>query len=223
MMPYLYRDREHMWQVLDGDIGDEIMDSFQGSGLVPLSWYDAGARSFYTKEPVRNPEDLKGLRIRVQEVEAMEEMIRLLGAEPVPVEYKDVYSALETGRVDGAENNFSSYETMGHDRVAPFYTLDEHMRVPEMQLMSAETASKLSAEDMQIIEECARESAVYERKLWQEHEARAREAVEGQGCTVTELTDAEKQAFRELVMPLYEVYCSGHMDLIGRITEAGAP
>ena len=130
-MPYLYTGREHMWKVLEGPIGTDFMNSFGGSSLVPLSWYDAGARNFYsTAGPIESLDDMKGLKIRVQESELMMDTIQALGATPVPMAFGDVYSGLQTGEIDGAENNWPSYESTRHYEVAKYFTLDEHTRVP---------------------------------------------------------------------------------------------
>ncbi len=221
-MPYLYVDSEHMWRVLESDIGQEFMGKLKDYGLVGLSWYDAGARSFYTaKKPIEKLEDVAGLKIRVQESTMMTEMIEALGGTGVPLSYDKVYSALETGEIDGAENNWPSYESMNHYEVAPYYTVDEHSRLPEVQMISQITWEKLSPEDQEILRQCARESAEYERQLWtrrsEDSERRVREA----GCTVTELSAEERARFREAMMPLYEKYCSDYMDIIERIAEEG--
>lgn len=149
----------------------QFLDYAGDYGLVGLSWYDAGARSFYTSDkPITCLEDIEGMRIRVQESDMMADMVEALGANAVKIGYADVYSGLERGIVDGAENNWPSYESMNHDEVARYFTVDEHTRVPEMQICSEKTWEKLSEEDRNIILECARESALYERKLWQERE-----------------------------------------------------
>ena len=132
-MPYLYTGADHMWKVLEGPIGDDFLNSFDGSGLIALSWYDAGARSFYNSiKPIEKLEDIKGMTIRVQESELMSDTVRALGAVPVPMIYGEVYSGLQTGKVDGAENNWPSYESAGHYEVAKYFTVDEHSRVPEV-------------------------------------------------------------------------------------------
>ena len=129
-MPYLYTGADHMWKVLEGPIGDDFLNSFDGSGLIALSWYDAGARSFYNSiKPIEKLEDIKGMTIRVQESELMSDTVRALGAVPVPMIYGEVYSGLQTGKVDGAENNWPSYESAGHYEVAKYFTVDEHSRV----------------------------------------------------------------------------------------------
>lgn len=222
MLPYLYRDAGHMWDVLEGDIGRQVADSFVDQGLVPLSWYDAGVRSFYFKDPVRTREDMQGLVIRVQPNVMMEDMVVLLGASALPVAYENVYSAIQQGEADGAENNWSSYDAMHHDKVAPYYLLDEHMRVPEMQMVSAVTWDGLSEEDREIIKQCAVQSASYERMLWSEREEEARQRVLSQGCSVITLSEEEKKKFRDAMEPLYIKYCGQYMDIVEQIRETGA-
>lgn len=221
-MPYIYTGHDHMWKVLDGEIGDEFMGFFEDAAMEPLSWYDAGARSFYTStKPVCRIEDLKGLRIRVQQSRLMMDTMELLGAEAVPMTFEDSYSALQKGEVDGAENNWPTYESVRHYEVAKYFTLDEHTRVPELQLASKATWGKLSKEDQRIIKQCARESAAYERELWTEREKTAKQKVIEEGCQVIELSEEEKVKFRQAVMPLYEKYCGDYMDLLDKIYEAG--
>ena len=221
-MPYLYTNSEHMWNVLEGDIGEEFMELMEGSGLVGLSWYDAGVRNFYcTKKPIQKLEDIRGLKIRVQESELMRVMIEVLGGEAVPMVYDEVYSALETGTIDGAENNWPSYESVRHYEVAPYYSVDEHTRVPEMQLMSEYTWKKLSVEDQNIIRECARASALYERELWTQRARASEERVRAAGCIVVEMPTEERLRFREAMMPIYQKYCADYMDVIERIEAEG--
>ena len=219
-MPYLYEDSAHMWRVLDGTIGDDFLDIVSQNELIGLSWYDAGARNFYnSKKPITCLEDMQGMRIRVQESEVMADMIEALGASAIPIPYADVYSALEQGTVDGAENNWPSYETMNHYEVAKYYTIDEHNRVPEMQICSKHTWSKLSEEDQQMILDCAKESALYERKLWKERESESEAKAIEQGVEVVELSAEEKKRFQEAVSGIYEKYCADQMDIIEKIIE----
>ncbi len=221
-MPYLYRDSEHMWQVLEGEIGDKFIRSLEGSGLTGLSWYDAGARNFYTTtRPITCLEDMQGMTIRVQESRLMEAVVEAMGADAVRLTYEKVYAALETGTIDGAENNWPSYESVGHYEVAKFYTVDEHTRVPEMQLISQRTWNKLKPEDRKILLECAQESAVYERRLWEERSRASEEKVRAAGCTVIELSPEEKERFREAVTPVYEKFCADDMDMIEAIVAVG--
>ena len=146
-LPYLYSDSQQMWRVLDGGIGDEFLAMLDGMDLVGLSWFDAGVRSFYTREKVTGLDDLQGLTIRVQESDMMSDMITALGAKPAQVVYSKVYAALHNAEIDGAENNWPSYEVMGHYEVAPFFLKDEHTRVPEVQLASPAVMEKLAALD----------------------------------------------------------------------------
>lgn len=206
-LPYIYEDASHMWRVLDGEIGGRFLTYPEQYDLIGLSWYDAGARNIYcSKKPVRTLEDMEGLRIRVLESEMMSEMVRALGAIPVQMPYDQVYAALEREQVDGAENNWSSYETMQHDKVARYYTVDEHIRIPEMQICARHTWEQLSKEDREIILECARESALYERELWTEYEKIAREKVlENQAVEIV-LSVEEKKKFQAAMEPIYEQY-----------------
>lgn len=221
-LPYLYLDSEHMWRVLDGEIGINFLDYAGDYGLVGLSWYDAGARSFYTAHrPITCLEDIEGMRIRVQESDMMADMVEALGASAVKIGYADVYSGLERGLVDGAENNWPSYESMNHDEVARYFTVDEHTRVPEMQICSEKTWEKLSEEDRNIILECAQESALYERKLWQERENDSKHSAILRGAEVIELPAEEKERFQAAVQGVYEKYCGDYMDIIDQIIEAG--
>lgn len=217
-LPYLYENSEHMWKVLDGKIGDYFLDVVSGYEMIGLSWYDAGARNFYTKDrPIQKLEDFEGLKIRVQESDMMASMVEYLGGEPVKKPYSEVYSLLEKSEADGAENNWPSYESMQHYEVAGYYTLDEHIRIPELQICSKHTWEKLSEEDQQIILECAKESSIYQRKLWKEQETKSRELAVSAGAEVVHLSTVEKKKFRKAVEPLFERYCGEHMDLIQEI------
>ena len=218
-LPYLYQDADHMWRVLDGSIGEEFLQVFSRHNLVGLSWYDAGARSFYGRSPIRTLEDLQGRTVRVQDSQIVIDMMKLLGAEPVTFAYSDVYAAFETGQIDAAENNWPSYYAMNHYKVARYYTLDEHSRVPEIQLASGRTWKKLPEEYRQVIRACARESALYERELWTEEERTAREAVLAAGCQEITLSDEEMERFRALVEPLYEQYGGSYLELVRRIQQ----
>lgn len=222
-LPFLYDDAEHMWRVLDSSIGDQFLASARQAGVIGLSWFDAGTRSFYTREPIHGLDDLKGLTIRVQESTLMTRMVELLGARYVQIPYNDVYSALQTAKIDGAENNWPSYAATGHYQTARYYLLDGHSRLPEMQVMSTEALDKIAAinEDyVTIIRQCARECALYERELWQEQEAIAEELVRDYGCIVTELSSDELEEFRQAVEPIYEEYSEEQQVLIQQIRDS---
>ena len=221
-LPYLYEDASQMWRVLDGSIGDDFLAMLDEMDLVGLSWFDAGVRSFYTREKVTDLEQLQGLTLRVQESDMMSEMITDLGAEPVQVVYSQVYAALRNGQIDGAENNWPSYDAMGHYEVAPYFLQDEHTRVPEIQLASTAAIEKLEALDPsypEVLRTCARESARTERRLWAEREARSEKELREWGVEVTTLPDAEKQKFRAAVQPLYDRFAD-QAELLERIKES---
>ena len=219
LLPYLYRDADHMWRVLDGGIGEEFLQDFSAQNMVGLSWYDAGARSFYARQPVRALSDLEGKTIRVQDSGIVIDMIRLLGAVPETSAYSDVYSAFETGQIDAAENNWPAYYSMEHYKVARYYMADEHSRVPEVQLASGRTWDALPEKYQQVLRECARASAQYERQLWAQEEKTAREAALAAGCRELPLPEEEMEKFRQLVQPLYEKYCADYLPLVEEIQE----
>ncbi|MCR4566733.1 MAG: TRAP transporter substrate-binding protein [Pseudobutyrivibrio sp.] len=217
-LPYLYDDSSHMWRVLNGEIGEEFLDKTREYNLVGLSWYDAGARNFYsTEKPITCVEDIAGMNIRVQESAMMADMVSALGAKPVEIVFSDVYSALQKGTVDGAENNWPSYESMNHYKLAKYYTIDEHIRVPEMQVCSEVVWNMLDKADQKIIKECARESASYERQIWNEREKESREIAVGNGTQVINLSVEEKKKFRDAMSDVYEKYCGDYMDTINKI------
>lgn len=221
MLPYLYKDEAHMWKVLDGEIGDQFLRRFEGSGMKALGWYDAGARSFYTSgRPIRTPEDMKNLKIRVQGSDIMEELVRALGAEPVQAAYSEVHEMLELQEIDGAENNLASYMAEEHYLQAKYYTLDEHSRIPEVQMISEATWKQLSAEDQQLIAQCAKESAEYERSMWKEYEERALDTVKAAGCQIIRLSEDERKAFEEKTAGIYKTYFSDQEELIRQIQNA---
>ena len=221
-LPFLYQDAGQMWRVLDGNIGDEFLTRLDDIDLTGLSWFDAGVRSFYTRQKVTCLAELQGLRLRVQESDTMSMMVSALGADPVQVVYSQVYAALHNGQIDGAENNWPSYEAMSHYEVAPYFLRDEHTRVPEIQLASIPAMEKLAALDPTfpgILRSCARESALIERTLWAEQEAGAEQDMLARGIVVTELSSEEKQKFRAAVQPLYDQFAE-QAELIARIQES---
>lgn len=222
-LPFLYDNAEHMWRVLDGPIGEKFLTSCRQVGIIGLSWFDAGARSFYTRKQISSLEDLQGMVIRVQESEFMSRVVELLGAVPVQIPYGDVYSALQTAKIDGAENNWPSYESTGHFEAAPYFLQDEHSRLPEMQIMSTvalDRIAEIDADYVTIIRQCAKECAIYERQLWNQREADSKQLVLDYGCEVTELTAEQAEQFRRAVQPMYEGYSEEEQALIQKIRES---
>lgn len=219
-LPYLYSDSEHMWRVLDSEIGDMYLNEVVGNGLMGLAWYDAGARSFYTRTPVSSIASLEDLTIRVMENDMMSRTIELLGAESIQIPYGDVYSALQKLRIDGAENNLPSYVFTGHNQAAPYFYQDEHFRLPEIVVMSGHAQEKVAAIDpsfVKIIQECARESGLYERKLWKEEESRAYEEAVRSGVVFTIPSEEDFLALRKAMEPLYQELGEKEREIVERI------
>jgi tripartite ATP-independent transporter DctP family solute receptor len=203
-LPYLYRDAAHMWKVLDGPIGDEILKKHEAFNFVGVGWFESGSRNFYTKKQVKTVDDLKGMKIRVQQAPLMVGMVQALGAVATPLPYGEVYSALQTGVVDGAENNWPSYLTTSHFEVARYWISDEHTRVPEITVGSKKTFDKLSPEDRAIILKAMKDTQPFQFKLWVDFEKVAEKAVRDRGCTITEVSPQEKQKFMDAMKPVYD-------------------
>lgn len=216
-LPYLFRSVDHMHKVLDGAIGDEILAAFTPHGMIGLAFYDSGARSFYnSKRPIKTLADMKGMKIRVQESDLFIDLVKALGANPTPMPYGEVYSGLQTGVVDGAENNWPSYQSSHHYEVAKYMTLDEHVMVPEVLVMSKKTWDKLSKDDQALIRKAAKESVAKMRELWTAEEKKAREIVEKAGVQVNEVDKAE---FEKAVQPMFAKYVTDAKakDMVARI------
>jgi tripartite ATP-independent transporter DctP family solute receptor len=216
-LPYLFRSPEHARAVMSGPIGDEVAAGFEQHGVVVLAYYDGGARSFYnSRKAVETADDLKGMKYRVIQSDVFVDMVSALGASATPMPYGEVYSAIETGVIDGAENNFPSYESAKHFEVAKFYSLDEHTIVPEVFVMSKIAWDRLTPEDQELFKQAARESMERQWELWDERVAESRKLVEDAGSTIT---TPEKQPFIDAMAPVYEKYVNTPelKDLVSRI------
>jgi tripartite ATP-independent transporter DctP family solute receptor len=201
-LPYIFRSEDHMHKVMDGPIGDQIKAAFEPAGLVALAFYDSGARSFYNaKKPIRTVADIKGLKFRVIQSDIFVDMAGALGANATPMPYGEVYSSVETGVIDGAENNFPSYDTAKHYEVAKYYSLDEHTILPEVLVMNKAAYDKLTADDQAIFKQAAKESVAKQRELWSAKTAQSRAIIEKAGVTVN---DVDKQGFIDAMKPVYE-------------------
>jgi tripartite ATP-independent transporter DctP family solute receptor len=202
-MPFLFRSVEHMQKVLDGPIGEEILNSFEPFGFVGLTFYDSGARSVYNSvRAIRSIEDMKGLRIRVQQSELMSDMIRALGAEPIELPYGQVRTGLATKLIDGAENNWPSFVTTDHYKYAGFYTLTEHTMSPEVLVMSWKAWASLSDEDRKVFREAAIQSGRFMRERWRDLEDKSRRQAESAGVTI--VTNFDRNPFEAAMIPIYE-------------------
>ncbi|PDQ20299.1 C4-dicarboxylate ABC transporter [Mesorhizobium sanjuanii] len=205
-LPYIFRSVEHMRHVMDGPIGDEILKAFEAHNLVGLAFYDSGARSFYnTKKDITSMADMKGMKFRVIQSDVFVDMVNALGANATPMAYGEVYSALQTGVIDGAENNWPSFESAKHYEVAKHYTLDQHQIVPEVLVMSKASWDKLTPEDQAIVRQAAKDSVVKMRELWDAQEKKSRDIVEAAGVKVSEI---DKQPLIDAMKPVYEKYLS---------------
>lgn len=203
-VPYVFRSRAHMITVLDGPIGRELLAEGARYGLKGLCYYDAGARSFYTKHtPVHTPDDLAGLKIRVMKTNMSIRAVKALGAAPTPIDFGELYTALQQGVVDGAENNPPSFLTSMHYEVCRYYSLDEHLRIPDVLLISAFFWDKLTPDQQRIVTRAAADSARYQRELWQKREALALATVREAGV---EIIEPDKQTFMEAVQPLWKSF-----------------
>jgi len=203
-LPFIFNSVDHMRKVMDGPIGEEILKAFEPQGLVALAFYDSGARSFYnTKHAIKTPADMKGLKIRVQQSDLFIDMVKTLGANATPMPAGEVYSAIQTGVVDGAENNWPSYDSFRHAEVAKYYSQTEHSMSPEVFVMSKLSYDKLTPADQQIIRAAAKESVTKMRELWEAREKVAEAKVRAAGSQVNTV---DKQAFVDAMKPVYEKY-----------------
>ncbi|MCP1848261.1 MULTISPECIES: TRAP transporter substrate-binding protein [unclassified Bradyrhizobium] len=201
-MPFLFRSPEHLQTVLDGPIGSEILNSLGDHGFIGLAFYDSGARSIYNSvRPVRSLDDLKGLRVRVQQSERMSDMVRALGAQPVQMPYGQVLTGFATGLIDGAENNWASFVTTGHYKYAGYYTLTRHTFSPDVLLMSQKAWASLSPEEQTIFREAAQRSSAYMRERWRELEERSRQQAELAGVKI--VTDIDRKPFEAAMAGIY--------------------
>ena len=203
VMPFVFRDTAHMHAVLDGPIGDEILADCDSQGMVGLAWYDSGSRSFYTKKPVHSLADLKGMKIRVQQSDVWVAMMKMLGANATPMPTGEVFTGLKTGLIDGAENNWPSYQNFHHYEVATHYTLTEHSMAPEVLLMSKRVYDSFSPEEKAIVRKTAKDSVPYMRKLWEEMEISSRAIVEKAGV---EVITVDKAPFQAAMKPVYDQF-----------------
>ena len=218
-MPFLFRNTAHAEQMMDGPIGQELLDKITASpnaGLVALCWMDSGARSLYnTKHPIKTIEDIKGLKIRVIGNPIFVDMMNALGGNGVAMGYDQVFSALQTGVIDGAENNPPSYVFSNHYTAARYYSLTEHLIIPEVLVFSKRAWAQLSGDDQGLIRKFAREAQLEERDLWKKYELQAMDKARAAGCQIVEIPD--KAPFQNAVKPVWDKYGPKYQDMIKRI------
>jgi len=205
-LPFLFKNKEQTFNILDGEIGKELLDGGKKYWLKGLGYYDAGSRSFYTKEaPILKPENLEGLKIRVMESVTAMNMVRNLGGSPTPISAGELYTALQQGVVDGAENNPPTFYLSRHYEVCKFYSLDEHTTIPDVLIMSTHLWNKLSEKEQVWVQKAVDSSVKYQRELWAKAEKDAIEAVKKAGVTVVM---PDKSTFQEKMGSLYDDYKS---------------
>ncbi len=217
-LPYIFSDATHMHEVLDGTIGESLLAELGGSGVVGLGYLDEGARSFYSSVPIKSADDFAGLRIRVQNLSIPKDFVAALGAVPVTsVGPGDVYYALLDDRIDGAENNWITYESMADYKAAPYYLQDEHFRTLQVMIASEEILADLSAEDVAIIRECAAQAARHEASLAEREEAAAKSRALADGAEMIVLSAAEKELLEDMAESVYLEHGSQYSNLIEAI------
>jgi len=205
-LPYLFRDRDHLFAVLEGEVGQALLLDGQESRLRGLCYFDAGSRSFYTRDQrVDSPADLRGLKVRTQESATAMRMVRALGGSATPISWGELYTALQQGVVDGAENNPPSFYLSRHYEVCSYYSLDEHTSVPDVLLMSTRVWEDLDPQVQWLVQEAALEAAEYQKVIWAEASDDALAAVEAAGV---EIIRPDKGPFEEAVTELIEEYRS---------------
>ena len=222
-MPFLFRNTAHAEKMMDGPIGQELLDKITASpnaNLVALCWMDAGARNLYnTKHPVKSIEDVKGLKFRVIGNPIFIDMMNALGGNGVAMGYDQVFSALQTGVIDGAENNPPSYVFSNHYTTAKYLSLTEHLVIPEVLVFSKRAWGNLSADDQNLIKKFAREAQLEERELWNKYEQQAMEKAKAAGSQIVEIAD--KAPFQNAVKPVWDKYGPKYQDMIKRIQAIG--
>lgn len=219
-MPFVFRSKEHMRKVVDGPIGDEILKAMESQGFVGLAFYDSGARNFYTAaKPIKSMADMQGMKLRVQQSDLFVAMVEALGANATPMPYGEVFTALKTHLIDGAENNWPSYESSSHYEAAKNYSLTEHSMAPEVVVFSKVIWDKLTPDEQKQIREAAKASVAEMRKLWDEREAKAEAKVKEAGVQVFKIEDRQKMV--DAMKPVYDKFAADPKvkDLVKRIQD----
>lgn len=211
-LPFIFSSIPQMYELMDGEVGDAIGAGMIERGIVPLGWYDAGARSFYNSvRPINTPADVEGLKIRVMSNDLFVQMVESMDGNATPMAFAEVYQSIGTGVVDGAENNPPSYESTNHFEVAKYYSLTEHLIIPECLCMSKVTWDRLTPEQQDVLMTAGRHSANLQRELWQAREAASMETVQAGGTVVN--TIADKGPFQDAMAPVYDNFLAANPDL----------
>ncbi|SFR45809.1 TRAP transporter substrate-binding protein [Litoreibacter janthinus] len=215
-LPFIFKSIPQMYKLMDGEVGEAIGKGMIAKGIVPLGWYDAGARSFYNSvRPINAPSDVEGLKVRVMSNDLFVGMVESMNGNATPMAFGEVYQSIKTGVVDGAENNPPSYESTNHFEVAQYYSLTEHLIIPECLCMSLKTWEKMTPEQQAILKEAGQTSANLQRELWQAREAASMDKVQAGGTTVNKIAD--KAPFQEAMAPVYDQFLAANPDLVSLV------
>ena len=219
-LPFVFRDPAHMTKVVTGPIGDEMLKKLSehpNSNLVGIAWMTGGTRNVYSKKPVKSMDDLKGQKIRMMGNPIFVDTMNAMGGNGVAMGHDQLINALQTGVVDGAENNEPSYVSGQHYRYAKYYSMTQHLIIPEILVFSKASWDKLSKEDQALIMKVSKEAQQEERTLWNEREAKSMEQIKAAGIEVITMAPAEKKKFQEAVKPVWDKYGAKYADLVKRI------
>ncbi|WP_420818654.1 TRAP transporter substrate-binding protein [Paramylibacter kogurei] len=211
-LPFIFKSVPQMYELMDGAPGAALNAALEEKGIVALGYYDAGARSFYNSiKPINSPDDVAGMKVRVMNNDLFVGMIEAMGGNATPMAFAEVYQSIKTGVVDGAENNPPSYESTSHFEVAKYYSMSEHLIIPECLCMSKKTFDALTPEQQEIVKAAGKASTDLQRKLWKEREAASMETVKAGGTTVNTIED--KSAFQAAMVPVYDAYLAANPEM----------
>lgn len=217
-LPYIFDNDEHLWKFLEGPMGAQMLDGLEKSKMKGLAYYDSGARSFYGRTPLKSLNDIKGLKIRVQQNKINMDMMAALGASATPMGYGEVFSALQTGVIDAAENNYPSYYSSNHYQSAKNFILDKHQRVPEVLLISKIHWDKMSDDDKKLIKQAAMDSVKFQRDAWAKYEKESEAKLREAGVTITDVADVKP--WQDAVKPVIEKYQADFKEVLDAVAQA---
>ncbi|SKA76435.1 tripartite ATP-independent transporter solute receptor, DctP family [Caloramator quimbayensis] len=216
-LPYVFNDENHFYKCMESDVVKELYNKTKDKGFIGLTYYDSGARSFYTaKKAINTPQDLKGLKIRVMGFKSQTDMMQALGGTAVSMNYGDVYTALQSGVIDGCENNETALTIGKHGEVAKYFSYDEHTRIPDILVISSKVWDSLTADQQKAIQEAAKDSTEFQKPLWKKS---VQEAVEQAKSMGVKFNDVDKKPFKEAVAPMIEKY-SNEMIEVKKLLDA---
>ena len=218
---YLYNSEDDMWKVLDGSVGNDLLNAkgLTDNDMVGLCWFSGGSRNFYNnKKEVKSPSDLYGLTLRVN-TDPMIKLVSMNGGTPVNIAYNDIYNAIKKGTIDGAENNWPSYISTEHYKVAKYITVDQHTCIPEMIVASQKALEKMSSQDQETVKNVAKEISKEQRQAFKDFDKKAIKQAEKAGCKVTELTESESAEFKKQGQEVNKEVNGQYQDVIDRITQ----